>query len=160
MVGNSLARAFGLAGALTIVRFRTVIKDPKDIAFVFWSLVIGIGVGTTKYGVALVGTVFTALVILVLYRGNFGSVFRREYILRFVRDRAQGGDENVERLFADHFRRSVLHVMSVLEGEAMEYSYEVAFRDEATQDRFVRELGALAGVSGVHLLRAADDVEY
>ena len=49
IIGNNLARAFALVGALSIVRFRTVIKDTKDIAFIFWSLAAGMGAGTVTF---------------------------------------------------------------------------------------------------------------
>ena len=48
-IGNSIARAFALVGALSIIRFRTVIKDPKDIVFIFWSLATGMVCGTGQY---------------------------------------------------------------------------------------------------------------
>ena len=49
IIGNNLARAFALVGALSIIRFRTVIKDTKDIAYIFWSLAAGMGAGTGSY---------------------------------------------------------------------------------------------------------------
>ena len=49
IIGNSLARAFALVGALSIIRFRTVVKDTKDTAYIFWSLAAGMAAGTGSY---------------------------------------------------------------------------------------------------------------
>ena len=53
VIGNSLARAFALVGALSIIRFRTVVKDTKDTAYVFMALAVGMGAGTGNYFIAL-----------------------------------------------------------------------------------------------------------
>ena len=62
IIGNNLARAFALVGALSIIRFRTVIKDTNDIAYIFWSLAAGMGAGTGSYFLSVAGT---ALLIVV-----------------------------------------------------------------------------------------------
>ena len=56
VIGNNLARAFALVGALSIIRFRTVIKDTKDTAFIFLGLAAGMAAGTSSYFLALSGT--------------------------------------------------------------------------------------------------------
>ena len=52
IIGNNLARAFALVGALSIIRFRTVVKDTKDTAYIFWSLASGMAAGTGSYFLA------------------------------------------------------------------------------------------------------------
>ena len=53
IIGNNLARAFALVGALSIIRFRTVVKDTKDTAYIFWSLAVGLAAGTGSYFLAI-----------------------------------------------------------------------------------------------------------
>ena len=65
VIGNSIARAFALVGALSIIRFRTVIKDTKDIAYIFWSLVAGMATGTGSYFIAFTGTAILSLVAFI-----------------------------------------------------------------------------------------------
>ena len=55
IIGNNLARAFALVGALSIIRFRTVVKDTKDTAYIFWALAVGMASGTGSYFLALAG---------------------------------------------------------------------------------------------------------
>ena len=71
IIGNSLARAFGLLGAFSIIRFRTAVKDTKDTGYIFFALAIGMAVGTGSYNIAVVGTILILLVILILDKINF-----------------------------------------------------------------------------------------
>ena len=61
VIGNNLARAFALVGALSIIRFRTVIKDTKDTAYVFLALAGGMAAGTSSYFLAITGVVFVCI---------------------------------------------------------------------------------------------------
>ena len=67
IIGNSLARAFALVGALSIIRFRTVVKDTKDTAYIFWSLAAGMASGTGSYFLAVSGTIILTSIALILY---------------------------------------------------------------------------------------------
>ena len=68
VIGDSVARAFSLVGALSIIRFRTVVQDPRDIAFVFFSLAVGMAVGASDPLVAIIGTFFISVIILALHQ--------------------------------------------------------------------------------------------
>ena len=83
VIGSSLARAFALVGALSIIRFRTVVKDTRDIAFVFLALAVGMAAGTSNYFLALISAVFVSAIAIVTYKLNFGSLYKSEFILRF-----------------------------------------------------------------------------
>ena len=69
-IGNSVSRAFALVGALSIIRFRTVIKDTKDIVYIFWSLSAGIACGTGNYFLVLASATIITLVAYILYKTN------------------------------------------------------------------------------------------
>ena len=77
IIGNNLARAFALVGALSIIRFRTVIKDTKDIAFIFWSLAAGMACGTGSYFIALIGSLIITIVAFILFKTNYGSIYKK-----------------------------------------------------------------------------------
>jgi len=68
VIGNNLARAFSLVGALAIVRFRTRLRSPWDITFVFFALAAGIAAGVGAFRVAVLGTVMVSLAVLTLIR--------------------------------------------------------------------------------------------
>jgi len=72
IVGNNLARAFGLGGALSLIRFRTPVPNPKDTTVVFFSIIIGMAAGLGQYATAMVGTGAFGLMMVVLWAFNIG----------------------------------------------------------------------------------------
>lgn len=69
-VTSNVVLSLGIVGALSIVRFRTTIKDPLDIAFLFWSLVVGIMLGTGMLPLAVFGTIVVGVIVILLTRGR------------------------------------------------------------------------------------------
>lgn len=99
VIGNEIARAFSLVGALSIVRFRTAIKDPRDVGFVFAALALGMACGTGFYYQAILFTLFLCGLLLLLTRMNVGRAEANEAIVR-VTASASGGDGAVAELEA------------------------------------------------------------
>ena len=66
VIGNNIALSLGMVGALSIVRFRTAIKDSRDTVYIFWSIIVGICCGVGDYAVACIGSAMTFAVILLL----------------------------------------------------------------------------------------------
>ena len=83
VIGNNLARAFALVGALSIIRFRTVVKDTKDTAYIFLALGAGMAAGTSSYFLAIVGAAVISALAYVLHLINYGSLYKSEFLLRF-----------------------------------------------------------------------------
>jgi uncharacterized membrane protein YhiD involved in acid resistance len=65
IIGSNLALSLGMVGSLSIIRFRTAIKEPKDIAFVFWAIVIGLSCGARIYSVGIIGSLIIALILFL-----------------------------------------------------------------------------------------------
>ena len=83
VIGESVARAFSLVGALSIIRFRTVVRDPRDIAFVFFALAIGMGVGAGNPSVSIIGTFLIGTVILGLHGWQTNNADKQEFLVTF-----------------------------------------------------------------------------
>lgn len=81
IIGSNIARAFTLVGALSIVRFRHAVKEPRDIGFVFTSMTIGMACGTRFYSLAIFATLAIVAVVLVLFKMNLFAKVLRERIL-------------------------------------------------------------------------------
>ncbi len=81
VIDHSLARAFGLVGALAIIRFRTPVKDIRDIVFLFASVAIGIATGAGAFDIAVAGIVFMNAIALLLYQTRFGDRVRGDTLL-------------------------------------------------------------------------------
>ena len=84
IIGSNIARAFSLVGALSIIRFRTAVKDPRDTSYLFASMIGGMGCGTQFYMAAIMMTLFISGVVLVLYALDYGIKGKLESILRIT----------------------------------------------------------------------------
>ena len=82
-IAGSFVVAVGLMGALSIIRFRNIIKDTRDIAFIFSSLVIGMAAGSQRYVIAIIGTLGICTIIIYLHFSEFGSHRPHNAFLRF-----------------------------------------------------------------------------
>lgn len=152
IIGNNLARAFGLVGALSIIRFRTAVKDSRDTAFVFYSLVAGMAVGTGNVPIGIAGTLFIGLLIGILYLTGFSHPNRDELLLRF---NVAGGQE-ARKLYLSIFQQflnssSLINVKSIRLGESLELAFRVVLKDSAQTELFARELSGLEGIDRVNL---------
>ena len=162
IVGSNVARAFTLLGAFTIIRFRTAIKDTRDIAFVFWALITGMAVGTQNYLVAGFLTVALIAIIGFLTRIKFGSFRGFDYILNFTVPSNPGEAEaGVKTAFGRYLKAvTLLNVASRDDGRKLEYTYSVKFGNEKEISEFIRNCGAVAGIERVSLITAKEDIEY
>ncbi len=160
VIGNNLARAFGLVGAMSIIRFRTVIKDTRDIAFVFMALAAGMAAGTGYHLIALVGTGMILFAVALLYVGNFGSVRSHDLLLRFAITPDERGSMLHEQIFRKHLKKStLLNIRTRRNGEMLELSYFVRLKAPERNREFVRELGAVDGIEGVSLIAMEETAE-
>ena len=100
VIGSNIARAFSLVGALSIIRYRNAVKDPRDVAFIFLAMGVGMACGTGFYQIALLLTAIVTGAILLMYYTGFGEVGLSEKIVR-LQIPSVG---NFEHLFDDVFR--------------------------------------------------------
>ncbi len=82
VIGNNLARAFGLVGAMSIIRFRTAVRDTLDIVFIFYALAIGMASGVGLHGIAIGGTIIVSVLIYVLVKSRFANPQKKHFLLQ------------------------------------------------------------------------------
>ena len=149
---SNLAISLGMVGALSIVRFRTAVKDPKDLVFLFWSISVGIICGAGIYEIAVISSLIVTIGLFVLeltpvgYAGgilvvNCGSLDREAEIMEIVR--AGSKKPSVKSRNA-----SVAGVDFVIECRAKEPS------------EMLQKLQALEGVTGVALMEYDGEVSF
>lgn len=161
VIGSNLARAFALVGALTIVRFRTVVKDTKDTAFIFFALTEGIASGTGNYILAAFSTFFIGTVALVLSRTNFGSIHRSEFMLRFRFNRESGDEQAYISFINDRAARSgIIHIEPSNDGVYLTLTYDLSLKPGFSSRDIVTGLNAISGVDNVNLVAASNDVDF
>jgi len=161
IIGNNIARAFGAFGAFSLIRFRTAVKDMKDMGYIFLVLAIGMAVGTNNYLIACLATLVILLIIYILNRINFGSIRKFDYILTLNLDTRQS-DQNVYKKIFDKFLSSsnVLNIKAVEQGHVLQLSFSIKFIDENDLTKFTTELEGTNGIFDVNLITAKNDVEY
>ncbi len=161
VIGSNLARAFALVGALTIVRFRTVIKDTRDTAFVFFALTEGIASGTGNYLLSAISTVFISAVALILYKTNYGAYMRSEYVIRFRFDRDSGIEAVYAKLINEKTSRSALiHIEPSGNGRYLILSYDITLKRGVTAASLVSAMEKTAGLDRVSLVSSMEDSEF
>ncbi|MDA1208686.1 MAG: DUF4956 domain-containing protein [bacterium] len=163
VAAGSLTRAIGILGAFSLVRFRTAIKDPKDMAFILLSLSTGLAMGAEMYILAGMTTVFVSLVILVLTWANFGMSSKHESVFRLMcKEGGKGSAVNIavyEAMFdkmADSYRLLSAHGR----GDRMELSYGVRPRKGETAISILDALRKDHSVEDVELFDAKHQVEF
>ena len=159
IIGNNLARAFALVGALSIIRFRTVIKDTKDMAYVFMSLAAGMAAGTSSYFLAVASVAFLAVVAMVLHATNYGSLYKSEFILRF---RSAVNDDPPYIPVIQEFAKTsnLLHVEPSGDGVTSKLTFDIVLQRDADPQAFSARISALPEISEVVLVASKNDADY
>lgn len=158
VIGNNIALSLGMVGALSIVRFRTAIKDPRDTAYIFWAIAVGICCGVSDYLIAGVGSVII-FVFLIL----FGFVRDNERIMIIINS-SREADEEIEKKMDEFYAGKAVmrvHNTSIQDGTT-EYIYEVSDRimkkAENTNGYMIKILSAVKGVANVSVVRQDDEI--
>ena len=151
-IGDSLARAFGLFGALALIRFRTPIKDSRDTVFLFLSVAVGITVGVQNTQLAVLGTAFTLLVALYLYGVGFGSRVDHDGVLHFSLPAAGEHDAHLRSVLRHYC--SSFALVSLRESPhpgAMDFAYRLHLHDPDAHRALVTDVRAIPGAQNVNL---------
>ena len=160
VIGNNLARAFALVGALSIIRFRTVVKDTKDTAYIFWALAAGMAAGTGSYFLAIAGSTIISIMAYVLHYTNYGSLNKSEFILQFRADNTNNDLKYISIIQNYAKTSSLLHAEPSGDGSSTKLSYDITMKDEHDQNNLSADLASTQSISEVVLIAAKSDVDY
>lgn len=159
-IGDSLARGLGMMGALAMVRFRSSVKDPRDMMFVFASLAVGIACGVHSPAVAVIGTIGFCLVALILYRSPFSQRSHYDGLLRFHMENQSEARLKLESALSAHCQHfALITLRDIAQGTALDYAYQVKIRTDKNQADFVDDLRKIPSVRGLSLLLQETTVE-
>jgi uncharacterized membrane protein YhiD involved in acid resistance len=160
-MGDSIARGVGVLGALSLIRFRTVVRDPRDMMFLFAALGLGIACGAGMFAVAVTGCVLLSSVIALLHWAPFATRRRYEAMLRFLVET----DNDTARVDVDAILTEccsaymLLAMREAVQGDLLEYSYQVRLIDPSYQVDLVKKLEALETTRDVSLVMQRTTVE-
>jgi uncharacterized membrane protein YhiD involved in acid resistance len=160
VIGDNVARAFSLVGALSIVRFRTVVRDTQDTAFVIFAVAVGMAVGAGHPMVALSGIAVVGAAAWIMSRRGGLAPSDDLYTLEVKVGVGQDA-EAVLRPALDTFvkGRRVISLSTAKQGMAIEVRYQVALVRQDAAGELVRTLNKIEGVQGVSLQRIVPPAE-
>ena len=160
-MGDSLARGIGVLGALSLIRFRTVVRDPRDMMFLFATLGLGIACGAGMFAVAVTGCLLLSSVVVLLHWAPFATHRRYEAMLRFlVEANDDTAREDVDKVLSECCSAYMLIAMrEAVQGDLLEYSYQVRLVDPSYQVDLVKKLEALDTIAEVNLVMQRTTVE-
>ena len=152
-IAGSFIVAVGLMGALSIIRFRNIIKDTRDIAFIFCALVIGMAAGSQRYMIAIIGTLAISAIILYLYLSDFGSHRPHNAFLRFsLSNRIDSHHPVVAILKKFCGRHTLISSQDAGFGDPdVEYAYQIMIKSAAKNEDMIAELNKVEGIKNINL---------
>lgn len=161
VIGSDITRAFALLGTFTIIRYRTAVKDPKDTAFIFASLVLGLAVGSSNYGITIAGTTVIALAALVLDHLNFGALRKLDYVLYISVDARKVDQAQLEKIMSQVFTAAdLLNVNYDSETHILQYSYNVHSRKSFDHSKAIQQITSIEGVRTCEILASQNIIEF
>lgn len=159
VVRNNIIGAFALLGAFSLIRFRTILKETKDVTFVFYSLAVGVAVGTNNYMIAVLTTIILSAIIFLLTKYNFGSVTKSGSLMTFVA-RADFSADDYKNFFENYLESYSLLQIKSLTDNSREYSFAIKVKKQKSTDEFIKEFQALSEIENVDLVTSRSATEY
>ena len=146
MISSNIVISLGMVGALSIIRFRTAIKDPWDTVYIFWSVVEGLSVGSQNFKLALISVLFIAVILLLLSLRT--GLFRKYLIV--VRSDSSVRPGDLEQMVTSCHKHGKLRAANHI-GDRQEMIFEVAGSAPINLD-LIEALKQVPGVTAVNFL--------
>ncbi|NOZ00588.1 MAG: DUF4956 domain-containing protein [Deltaproteobacteria bacterium] len=159
-IGDNVARGIGIVGSLAVIRFRTNLRDPRDLVFVFAALGVGVASGVQSYLAAVIGAAAFCLVAWVMTVSPFGNRNRHDGMVRFQLPSGPGPAEQVAEIMRTIPRSFALVTMrNVAQGEMVEHAYQVALKNAEDGRTLVARLDDVEGIRGLTYMNQNTTVE-
>lgn len=152
-VGDSMARGVGIMAAMSIIRFRTNFKDPRDTLFMFAALAAGISCGAYAFPAAIIGTLTFSTATIILYHSPLGPNNYFDGMLRFNMPITNKDQPQLEVLLQTYCRAFALVTLrEMAQGQRLDYAYHIKLRKKKTWEAFMADLKAIHDLQGLNLM--------
>ncbi len=160
VIGDSVARAFSLVGALSIVRFRTVVRDTRDTAFVIFAVVVGMAIGSQHFWVAAIGTCVVAIAAYVMFLGGRDTAHAdHDHLLRVRASLDTDLETLVVRGLPLGVKCKILALTTAKQGTMREATFGLTLPSDRGLGETVNAIQNLPGVQDVRLVRRGIDAD-
>ena len=147
IIESNLALSLGMVGALSIIRFRTAVKDPLDVAFIFWSVAIGLSCGSGIYIISVIGSIVIAIILTLLSRGKLSE---NVYLLTIFSSSGSSFDE-IESIFKQSLKSYDLKISNT-KSYGTESTYEIKFKNQSDVSKLCADLKNISYVDDVNVV--------
>jgi uncharacterized membrane protein YhiD involved in acid resistance len=151
-IGDNIARGIGLVGALTVIRFRSNLQDPRDLIFAFAALATGVAAGAYAFLVAVFGTMLFLAATLLVSRPWFSKTDTFSAILSFQMAENTNGTEELSRVLRSRCRDFSLVRVRQLSPELQEHAYQVRLKEPERQSELLHDLKGVRGIQNALLV--------
>ena len=153
IVGSNIARAFSLVGALSIIRFRNAVKETRDVGFIFFTMAIGMAIGTKFYLLAIIAAIVISLVIVLMTRFDWYAREMANQILRVQIPNNLPFNSLFDAPFLKYTTSSeLISVDSIHNGMLTELTYSIGMKKSSQIQDFLSEIKTLNGNQKVTLI--------
>lgn len=150
VIGSNISVSLGMVGALSIIRFRTAIKDPRDTAFIFWCVVSGLACGTQNYTIVLVGSLFICLILFIFKKIASNT---NKYVL--VIKGTVINIEQVEKVLKNNLN-SYLCKGKYFTDKSTELIYDIKYK-KGQNDEVLKGLSKVNGITTINIVASNTD---
>ena len=151
VIGSNISVSLGMVGALSIIRFRTAVKDPRDTAFIFWCVVSGLACGTQNYTIVIVGSVFICL-ILFLFKKFITKNNKYVLIIKGKSFDLKEVEKTLDKKLKDYICKG-----KYISVNGMEIIYDVKIKDCKISDDIIVSLSKVSGVNTINIVSSNTD---
>lgn len=160
VLANNLVTAFGMMAVFAIVRFRNILRDTLDTAYILTVIVCGMACGTQKYATAIIGCALLVGILYFLHLTEYGVRHRYDLIVNLHWNRTLREIAPLQEVLHRHSRRTQCASQRSVEGvPGTDMSYRVLLRDPGRAEELISELRETQGVSRVTSLQSQDESE-
>lgn len=153
IIGSNIARAFSLVGALSIIRFRNAVKDPRDVAFIFLSMAVGMACGTGFYQVAVMLTAISCVAIALMGALNFGDNRFVEKIVKIQAPMTKNFEKLFDPVLKEHSKSfSLVSAERTQMGTEIELTFVLQVQKSFSIEKLMKELGDINSNLDVQVL--------
>ncbi len=159
-IGDNIARGIGMIGAISILRFRTNVKDPRDMFFIFAALAIGLSCGVHAYAIASIGALCFGLAVIVLAYTPFAHGPHFDGLLRLNIPNEKTSQQELENVLTQNCKNfALLSIREMSQGDVLDYSYQVKFKNEKNNHSLMKDIKNVPGSKSVNLMMQESIVE-
>ncbi|MGI6530126.1 MAG: DUF4956 domain-containing protein [Clostridia bacterium] len=156
VIGNNIVLSLGMVGALSIVRYRTAIKDPRDTVFIFWTIIVGICCGVGDFIVASLGSFLVFLILLF-----FGRLKNDDRVILVIRA-SRSNEKRIEAVVFQYFMHKANLKAKNTGKETVEYIYEMSkktFKNSDKEDKSITDaIYEIGNVDYVNIIAQNEDI--